>query len=719
MVHQRTAPLYRQTLKSLVQLISLFEDGRPIKPLVSEGTNSLTLSQILKDECGRFRVWAENVGAHRTGRMSLDHRLREASRVKKVVIDLLEGMRTALQEAIGILSGNPDSSTSDEGSWDSDSEEEEEDLGGTSLAEPNESLAIVKSATALEECLIDITHFITCLYKFSIATQNPTPRDRLEKCAKINMSFFETFDIQHVTEKFLAAREHDYLIQRLGRANTRRRQLLKYYEEHHEKIVGQIVSDLEPGDTEVVERDKWDASSETNTATATTVTTGLTLQTGTTVSTYVPRNDPEVMCTDATDASSESGQSHAESDFTQTSYASSTGGMGSLRVPEPPQGYDVHFECPYCFTLTVAETRLSWIRHVFRDLRAYVCTFKECKRSEYLFVSRHEWFQHERAEHRRQWVCSACSIIFDSKEEFRQHLHDTHPDQTLQSQLEILIERAERPIETAQPCPLCKEPFPPHQLQRHLGRHMQQIALFVLPNSAEDEDDDVEDDGLDDKDSDSHEGHSEEQGDLDDTPQDNSDDAASKEPKPPSLEPEDDFTGTLHDAVKTRKAAAVKRLLASGIDPNSPNSDGDIPIHLAADQGDATILKSLLDCGADIHAKTENGWTALYKAARGGYDAAVQLLLDRGADIEVQAKENWRALHIAAFKGHETTVRLLLDRDADIQPGIEDGSTVLYLAAEKGHEATVRLLLDRGADIEAKRDIGATPLVTKARQHCT
>ena len=98
MVHQRTAPLYRQTLKSFVQLISLYEDGRPIKPHVSEGADSTALCEKLRDECGRFRVWAENVGAHRTGRMSLDHRLREATRVKTVVVDLLESMRTTLQE---------------------------------------------------------------------------------------------------------------------------------------------------------------------------------------------------------------------------------------------------------------------------------------------------------------------------------------------------------------------------------------------------------------------------------------------------------------------------------------------------------------------------------------------------------------------------------------------------------------------------------------------
>jgi len=260
--------------------------------------------------------------------------------------------------AIGILSGDPDSSPSDVGSWDSDSSAED-DCGDTSLVEPP---AQMKSNTAFEECLIDIAHFITCLYKFSIATQNPTPRDRLEKCSKIDMSHYEVFDIQHLAEKFPAAREHDYLIQRLGRANTKRRQLLKYYDQHHEKIAGH-------GDTAAEAHDQRDDASEANTANnaseanTATAATGMT-RTDTTVSTYVPRGDFEAVDMDSIDTRSESGfsqSSDADSDFTQTSYASFTGGMGSLRVPDPPEGYDVHLQCPYCFTLMVVENRLSWM----------------------------------------------------------------------------------------------------------------------------------------------------------------------------------------------------------------------------------------------------------------------------------------------------------------------------------------------------------------------
>ena len=39
-----------------------------------------------------------------------------------------------------------------------------------------------------EHSVLDITHIITCLYKFSIAIQNPAPRERLHKIALIDVS---------------------------------------------------------------------------------------------------------------------------------------------------------------------------------------------------------------------------------------------------------------------------------------------------------------------------------------------------------------------------------------------------------------------------------------------------------------------------------------------------------------------------------------------------
>lgn len=331
----------------------------------------------LQDELGRFRVWAGNVGAHRSGRVSLDHKLREASQIHNKVTELLKDLDEALQEGearnllsyYGSLHVNGDSviaivsherKPSDQLSWPSDSSTSSLEDG--SIAEPEDEM---DSTTELQERFLEIAHVITCLYKFSIVIRNPAPRDRLQKCASIDVSHYEFFDIQHTSHKFPVAGE--YLIDRLGKANSRRRQLFKYQGSHHNKLTKYI--DLRQPEGALVGLEhragyrkellagmdgvpgSGDRRLYTKKGPGTIATT---VNTQTTVSTYVQRpSDTIEVCSDA-------GQS-------QTSYATSSGGdKGSkLRVPPPPKpesAYDGKpFECPYCFSIKIVRGTHSWM----------------------------------------------------------------------------------------------------------------------------------------------------------------------------------------------------------------------------------------------------------------------------------------------------------------------------------------------------------------------
>ena len=117
-----------------------------------------------------------------------------------------------------------------------------------------------------------------------------------------------------------------------------------------------------------------------------------------------------------------------------------------------------------------------------------MCTFQDCQRSEHLFESRHEWFEHERALHRREWFCSACQELFHTGAAFQNHLFQTHTGQFDHQQQQAMIDRSERAVESKQQCSLCEQNnLSPHLLQRHMGHHMQQISLFVVPGSGVDE----------------------------------------------------------------------------------------------------------------------------------------------------------------------------------------------------------------------------------------
>jgi len=66
-----TRPLYKQSLKLFVQLVRLSEDSALASIVhVSEDRDTSAIGPAIRDNCGRFRVWAENVGAHGTGRVS-------------------------------------------------------------------------------------------------------------------------------------------------------------------------------------------------------------------------------------------------------------------------------------------------------------------------------------------------------------------------------------------------------------------------------------------------------------------------------------------------------------------------------------------------------------------------------------------------------------------------------------------------------------------------
>jgi hypothetical protein len=91
----------------------------------------------------------------------------------------------------------------------------------------------IRSTTPLKEAVKEIGNVITCLYRLSITIQSPASQDRLER---MDMSHLERFDIEHLSNKYQLGADYQYLIERLGKANIKRRQLLKYHNEHHEMM---------------------------------------------------------------------------------------------------------------------------------------------------------------------------------------------------------------------------------------------------------------------------------------------------------------------------------------------------------------------------------------------------------------------------------------------------------------------------------------------------
>lgn len=286
------------------------------------------------DQAGRFRLWSGNIGAHKKGRSSLDYRLREASHLRDRIVSLLQDLANVLKEATEIVSGErqPWEDLSDSASDTSDDYVQDSD--GTAVTE-------------LAQLTSNMAEINTCLMRLSMAIRNPAPHDQFKESTNMDMSYFERFDIDHVRGKFPDAQE--YLVRRLGKAVSRRRQYLRYRKEHRERLEQGMMSKVHDTDAKPIVL-ATAAPSENPRST---------------VASSIPHAFKADIAIDNEDY---------EETLSQTSYASSNSDPTKLRPPPLPEAgvKGEPFECSLCCRMTSAQQTNIWHKHVYRDLQPFV-----------------------------------------------------------------------------------------------------------------------------------------------------------------------------------------------------------------------------------------------------------------------------------------------------------------------------------------------------------
>ena len=278
----------------------------------------------------------------------------------------------------------------------------------------------------LEQLLDNIKTMINCLFQMSMLVRKPTRHDFFAETQKPETSWFEPYDQGHVRDKHPHANEN--LVRRLGFAMTRRRNYLKYRERHRAKL--SMGLDVSPE----VDEEGTNILSET---------VATSLQTG-----HVESEDkaPEAAMSD-------------------TSYASTILEGGAITIPLPPKEAigGAPFECPYCFFMISIKGSRAWPMHVFQDLQPYVCLFPTCTTPHKMYSSRREWFRHLRGAHLAEWARGQYeSSAASTNDGAKSTLHAI--------------------------CPLCgSESGSETHFEHHLARHLQELALFVLPRGENEE----------------------------------------------------------------------------------------------------------------------------------------------------------------------------------------------------------------------------------------
>lgn len=142
-------------------------------------------------------------------------------------------------------------------------------------------------------------------------------------------------------------------------------------------------------------------------------------------------------------------------------------------------------------------------------------------------------------------------------------------------------------------------------------------------------------------------------------------------------------------------AAAARKLLERGADPNGPGGEEWTNLSIACARGDAPLARLLLDAGAE-----PNDNDSLYHSVEPADDACLRLLLQRGAIVN-----GTNALHHALDYDRLEPVRLLLDHGGD--PNEPEEWPALHHAVLRGRSpAFVRLLVAHGADPAARDERG-------------
>ncbi|KAJ5733770.1 Zinc finger C2H2 [Penicillium malachiteum] len=314
-----------------------------------------------RDEIERFRLWTTDIGAHRTGNLSLDYRLKNSPDIKEQILWHLINLEKPMSAIVPQATHDGSSEISP---------------GPGSFSSRGSVLSTYELLRATIDGLFQLSLF-------------------LEQRSEI--ASFEPFDKQHVKEKYPLASEE--IANRLGLTNSLRRFVMR-----HRKRQNLM---LDRG-LDQISNSKGDGTSSHSSHT-------------------IEASPGEVAVAERDDLE---------------------GHLPSPPIPLPPRDSSRAkiTECPYCSSIIAVKSTRDWTRHIFNDLLPYVCIYPKCSVPQQMFRSRRAWFHHMESQH-------------------------------------SIKDNPSSPLN----CTLCLPSLLPVNFEEHVGRHLEELALFALPYSEDDE----------------------------------------------------------------------------------------------------------------------------------------------------------------------------------------------------------------------------------------
>ena len=160
-------------------------------------------------------------------------------------------------------------------------------------------------------------------------------------------------------------------------------------------------------------------------------------------------------------------------------------------------------------------------------------------------------------------------------------------------------------------------------------------------------------------------------------------------------------------------------LLKIGIHTTSVDEKNKLPMHkalinddLARTPGREIIINELVSRGPLLTAANSNGQLPIHLAAWLGLEKVVQNFMEQESPFDTECNDGFRPTHYACFKDSAVTLELLIQRDVDVNArrnGV--GAAPLHCAAEYNAARCTQVLIDAEADLEQLNAYQNTPLI--------
>ncbi|KAI0968544.1 hypothetical protein F4678DRAFT_474322 [Xylaria arbuscula] len=505
----------QQELRSLGR--GIFETFKVLaeKPRNANKDSNIPSKHRVSAEEERFRLWARSLGLNQAGHASLDYRVRDASVVRTSLADLLTELNDHLENLASIILGDrlPLELNIEAG------RQSEAAPGDVAFSDDESSTSSLISAGSFQEAefrLASVATRLDSLYKLAARLRSPrnrpqrprkdlykhvpesqraeyiqnqeeveislvayVQRQQLLECVTGDQLYGHDFNQEQLLQEYAAVTH--WLIRRTGMANARRKQQFAYWRKHAELLgrdrteVPLPVIPKEPTEAVVVQPQV------------------LTTDAGRPVpsvsmATSVTRVDLNMLGLDD--------RKSMISTQSRISTIVSPKGENLAWPPAPSHlASNKYFSCPYCGILCPQRylSHDEWRIHQIHDLQPYNCTYEDCADPSRLYGMRQEWIDHEN-QHRRVWHCHIHEEEFETQPEYMQHLHDKRlehrPEDSSTEMVAAVVGGSSKPHRD---CPFCPTVFSDvATMQRHVRYHLERLALYALPDIAEQEGSELE-----------------------------------------------------------------------------------------------------------------------------------------------------------------------------------------------------------------------------------